>query len=267
MQHEGLAVLAGIGVAHNQPIVMLVLLLGARIQKAVCQAAAAAPASSPPSQQAEQPTANQTAQPPSRSTCELQVLQLLGWQQAYNASGYAIVAEWPSNCSASTWQALECLQSHVNLTLTGSLPNLPDSWADNGSFPALQIMNFTGPDGNIAGSLPSSWAAPTAFSELQVLNLSTTQLSGTLPPEWGQPGALAALSELHLAGANLTGHTHPAPPVSVMYLDVITFVLQWLCLCLCVTEASCLLLHPAAHCLRFICYHYGEIGCKMQPWI
>ncbi len=79
-------------------------------------------------------------------------------------------------------------------------------------------MNFTGPDGNIAGSLPSSWAAPTAFSELQVLNLSTTQLSGTLPPEWGQPGALSALSELHLAGANLTGHTHPAPPVSVITL-------------------------------------------------
>ncbi len=84
MQHEAFAVLAGIGVAHNQPIVVLVLLLGACIQQAVCQAAAAAPASSLPSQQAEQPTANQTTsqttQPPSRSTCELQVLQLLGLQ-------------------------------------------------------------------------------------------------------------------------------------------------------------------------------------------
>lgn len=201
---------------------MLLLLLAACIhqaagQAAAGQAAAAAPASSLPSQQPEQLTANATAsqfaQPPSSSTCELQVLQLLGWQQAYSASGYSVVAEWPSNFSASTWQALGCLQSLVNLTLTGSLPDLPDSWADNGSFPALQIMNFTGPDGNITGSLPSSWAAPIAFPELQVLNLSTTQISGTLPPEWGQPGALSALSELHLAGANLTGHTHPATPV------------------------------------------------------
>ena len=179
--------LAGIGLAHSQQVVMLFLPLGVSVQQTARQAAPAAPASSLPSQQAEQPTANattfQTAQPPSSSTCELQVLQLLGWQQAYSASGYAIVAEWPSNCSASTWQALGCLQSLVNLTLTGSLPTLPDTWADNGSFPALQIMNFTGPAGNIAGSLPSSWAAPTAFPELQVLNLSTTQISGTLPPE------------------------------------------------------------------------------------
>lgn len=212
--HDGFAVLAGVEVAQSQLIVMLFLLLGACIQQAACQTTAAAPSSSLPSQQAEQPS--HTAQPPSSSTCELQVLQLLGWQQAYNASGYAIVAEWPSNCSASTWQALGCLQSLVSLTLTGTLPDLPDSWAGNGSFAALQIMNFTGPAGNIAGSLPSSWAAPTAFPELQVLNLSTTQLSGTLPPEWGQPGALSALSELHLAGANLTGHMHPAPPASVM---------------------------------------------------
>jgi len=258
-------------VADSQPIVMLFLLLGACIQQAARQAAAAAPASSLPSQQAEQPTANattsHTAQPPSSSNCELQVLQLLGWQQAYNAAGYAIVAEWPSNCSASTWRALGCLQSLVNLTLTGSLPDLPDSWAGNGSFPALQIMNFTGPAGNIAGSLPSSWAAPTAFPELQVLNLSTTQLSGTLPPEWGQPGALSALSELHLAGANLTGHTHPAPLVSVIDYTCSHLCCNGFGLCVYVTEAGQLPLHLAAYRLSFGCYHHGEVGCGRQPGI
>lgn len=148
--------------------------------------------------------------------------------------------------------------------MTGSLPDLPDSWADNGSFPALQIINFTGPAGNIAGSLPSSWAAPTAFPELQVLNLSTTQLSGTLPPEWGQPGALSALSELHLAGAYLTGHMHPAPPVPVINLAP-PLLLQWLCLCLCVTQASPLHLHLVAYRLRFTCYHHGEGVCERNP--
>ncbi len=134
------------------------------------------------------------AQSPSSGSCELQVLQLLGWQQAYNASGYFIETELPSNCSVSTWGALGCLQSLVSLTLTGKMPDLPDSWAVNGSFPALQVMNLSGPPGNpLAGSLPSSWAAPVAFPELQILNLSDSQVSGTLRmgpygAVWGRMG-------------------------------------------------------------------------------
>jgi len=75
--------------------------------------------------------------------CEHKVLQLLGWQQAYNPSGYSINAELPSNCSLQTWQSLNCLKSLTNLTLTGSLFNLPDAWATNGSFPALHAVNFS----------------------------------------------------------------------------------------------------------------------------
>jgi len=75
--------------------------------------------------------------------CEHRLLQLLGWEQAYNSSGYSIFAELPLNCSLQTWQSLGCLKSLRNLTLTGSLFNLPDAWATNGSFPALHAVNFS----------------------------------------------------------------------------------------------------------------------------
>ena len=75
--------------------------------------------------------------------CEQDVLGLLGWQQMYDPAGYTIHAALPLNCSTETWQAMGCLKSLVNLTLTGQLPDLPDSWAVSGSFPALQTMNFS----------------------------------------------------------------------------------------------------------------------------
>ena len=124
--------------------------------------------------------------------CEQDVLDLLGWQQAYNPAGYNIDAALPLNCSTETWQAMGCLRSLVNLTLTDQLPDLPDSWAGNGSFPALQTLNFS--SSSVAGSLPSIWAVDTAFPELRVFNLSLTQLSGTLPTEWGFPKACRAAS-------------------------------------------------------------------------
>lgn len=93
------------------------------------------------------------------TVCELQVLTLLGWQHAYNPAGYAIYSELPANCSSSTWQSLGCLVSLTNLTLTGSLPALPDSWS-NGSFPALQVLNLS--SSRIAGTLPASWGEPSA---------------------------------------------------------------------------------------------------------
>ncbi len=127
----------------------------------------------------------------------------MGWQQAYNPAGYNVDAVLPLNCSAETWQALGCLKSLVNLTLTGQLPDLPDSWAGNGSFPALQTLNFS--SSSVAGSLPSIWALDTAFPELTVLNLSSTQLSGTLPTEWGQSNAFPKLAELDLGFVNITG--------------------------------------------------------------
>ena len=203
------AILAVTNMAESMACVILFLLLSACKQQAACQATAAAPTNSVPSQEAEDlpslAVMSPTAEPPASNSCELHVLELLGWQQAFNASGYVIDAELPSNCSASTWQALGCLQSVVSLTLTGTLPSLPDAWAANESFPYLQVLNFSGPAASLAGQLPSSWADSTAFPNLQILDLSTTQLSGTLPATWGQMGAMPALSELYLAGTNITG--------------------------------------------------------------
>ena len=207
-KHEVFAIPAVTNMAESMTYVILFLLLSACKQQAACQATAAAPTNSVPGQEADESPSFAVMSPtaePSASSCELHVLQLLGWQQAFNASGYVIDAELPSNCSASTWQALGCLQSVVSLTLTGTLPSLPDAWAANGSFPYLQVLNFSGPAARFAGQLPSSWADSTAFPNLQILDLSTTQISGTLPATWGQMGAMPALSELHLAGTNMTG--------------------------------------------------------------
>jgi len=134
--------------------------------------------------------------------CEQDVLGLLGWQQMYDPDGYTIHAALPLNCSTETWQALGCLKSLVNLTLIGQLPHLPDSWAGNGSFPALQTMNFS--SSSVAGLLPSIWAVGTVFPELTVLNLSSTQLSGTLPTEWGQSHGFPKLVKLDLGFINIT---------------------------------------------------------------
>ena len=137
------------------------------------------------------------------SSCELNVLTTLGWQQPFNPNGYSITAALPLNCSSITWQTLGCLNTLTSLTLTGSLPDLPDSWAANNSFAALQVINIS--SASLAGSLPNSWASPLAFPSLKVLNVSVTQLSGTLPPDWGQRGSFAELEELHLGMTDITG--------------------------------------------------------------
>ena len=116
---------------------------------------------------------------PLASDCEHNTLGLLGWQQAYTPHGYTINTQLPSNSSIVTWQALGCLKTLTNLTLTGSLPDLPDAGGANDSFPALQAMNFS--SANLAGTLPGSWGLDTAFPQLQTLDFSMTQLSGQLP--------------------------------------------------------------------------------------
>lgn len=145
-------------------------------------------------------------------SCEIGVLTNLGWQQAFNQAGYAINAELPSNCSLSTWQSLSCLQHLTNLTLIGSLPDLPDSWGANDSFPALQALNVS--TASLAGPLPSSWAQGTAFAALLTMNLSMTQLSGTLPTTWSQSSAFPSLTEIYLHQTNIRGLSsgHPMLP-------------------------------------------------------
>ena len=140
---------------------------------------------------------------PELSSCEVGVLTRLGWEQAYNPAGYSVQAELPSNCSLGTWRSLGCLASLTSLTLYGSLPDWPDSWAATGSFPALRALYLV--DAELAGSLPDSWAEPSGFPVLQVLNLTGTQLAGCLPASWGRPGAFGKLTELYVQDAPITG--------------------------------------------------------------
>ncbi len=143
------------------------------------------------------------AESASEPDCEHKVLQLLGWQQAYDPTGYSINAELPPNCSLQTWQSLGCLKSLTNLTLTGSLFNLPDAWATNGSFLTLQAVNLS--TAQLGGPLPDTWGQGAASPQLRLLNLSTTELSGTLPAAWAQTGAFSQLVELHLDATNISG--------------------------------------------------------------
>lgn len=133
---------------------------------------------------------------PAMPACEQNVLNALGWQQAYNPRGYSINAELSTKVSLDAWESLGCLTSLTNLTLGGTMPSLPDSWAANGSFPALRSMNFS--SANLVGSLPASWGKPGAFPELLNMNFSSTQLFGRLPGAWGNPQAFSKLQELHL---------------------------------------------------------------------
>ena len=137
------------------------------------------------------------------SSCELRLLDALGWQQAYNPSGYSISTEAPANLTVDSWQSLGCLQSLTNLTLTGSMPDLPDAWGANSSFPRLQSITLATSD--LAGSLPS-WHQPTAFPNLKILNLSFTQLSGTLPASWAQANAFPVLERLDLSATAIQGN-------------------------------------------------------------
>ena len=135
--------------------------------------------------------------------CERHVLSLLGWQQAYDPQGYNLAEDLPSNCSVGTWQSLGCLKALKKLSLTGSLSNLPESWATTGSFPALEILNLS--SAKLGGSLPSSWAQLSAFPRLKSMYLGYTQLTGTLPSAWAQPGAFTALEDLDLSYTLLSG--------------------------------------------------------------
>ena len=144
---------------------------------------------------------------PLAADCEHNTLRLLGWQQAYSPRGYTINTQLCSSCSTATWQALGCLKTLTNLTLTGSLPDLPDAWGANDSFPALQAMHFS--FASLAGTLPSSWGLDMALPQLQTMDFSMTQLSGQLPSTWGQRGALQQLKALHLSQVNIAGEDVP----------------------------------------------------------
>ena len=103
--------------------------------------------------------------PNSGLTCELEVLNQLGWQHLYSLSGYSISASLPFNCSSHTWQSLGCLTALTNFTLTGSLPSLPNSWATNNSFSSLQALDLS--QAQLNGTLPASWGSASCFPRLR----------------------------------------------------------------------------------------------------
>ena len=135
--------------------------------------------------------------------CELQVLTSLGWLHAYDPNGYSVSAVSPSNLTLETWQSLGCLSGLTSLTFAGSALPLPDAWAFNNSFPALQALNFT--NSSLSGTLPASWGQPDAFPELQLLDFSHTQLLGALPAEWAHDGAFRRLFKLQVRDNSISG--------------------------------------------------------------
>lgn len=167
------------------------------------QSPAASVSSSAGNVASERQTSPSSAPSPEQPDCEQQILQSLGWQSLYNPTGYSINTTLPSNLSLEAWQSLGCLLSLTNLTLTGNLPNLPNTWASNGSFPALQSINFS--TAALASTLPSSWSSQSAFPQLRTLNFSATQLSGSLPESWAAPHALPMLTEVYLHQTDITG--------------------------------------------------------------
>ena len=62
----------------------------------------------------------------------------LGEQDIYSSTGYSLNIVWQPDYDVY-WNSLGCLDSLVSLNITGTLPNLPAAWAENSSFPLLQV--------------------------------------------------------------------------------------------------------------------------------
>lgn len=62
----------------------------------------------------------------------------LGKQEAYSSAGYSLSIVWQPDYNIY-WNSLGCLDSLVSLKINGTMPNLPAAWAENSSFPLLQV--------------------------------------------------------------------------------------------------------------------------------
>ncbi len=85
--------------------------------------------------------------------CENHTLAALNQSAAFDASGYTLSITWQSSFDP-VWQSLSCLNALTSLSITGPLPQLPDSWSTNGSFMALQSLDLA--SGNLLGMLAAS---------------------------------------------------------------------------------------------------------------
>ena len=78
---------------------------------------------------------------------------------------------------------------------------LPDEWATNGSFPALQVLNLA--VNRLSGNLPASYLSGSPFQSLQYIVLAGNELAGTIPA--AQPACSlcrpkACATHLHSSG-------------------------------------------------------------------
>lgn len=143
------------------------------------------------------------SQAPTPSTsCEQQVLAALDQQAAYSPSGYNLTLIWEPSF-ASSWSSFGCLTSLHSLTMQGAIPQLPATWANSSSFPALQKLDLS--NSQLTGILPPEWGLPGGFPNLLSLNFSNTGLTGPVPAAWGSNGAFARLLNFTLLSSSLLG--------------------------------------------------------------
>ncbi len=89
----------------------------------------------------------------SSADCENHTLAALNQSAAFDASGYPLNITWQASFDP-VWQSLSCLNALTSLSITGPLPQLPDSWSTNGSFLALQSLDLA--SGNLFGMLAAN---------------------------------------------------------------------------------------------------------------
>ena len=143
---------------------------------------------------------SQVPTPP--TACEQQVLAALGQQAAYSPSGYNLTLVWEPSF-ASSWTSFGCLTSLHSLTMQGAVPQLPATWANSSSFPALQKLDLS--NSQLTGTLPPEWGSSAGFPNLLSLDFSNTGLTGPLPAAWGSNGAFPKLVNLMVVGSSLLG--------------------------------------------------------------
>ena len=86
---------------------------------------------------------------------------------------------------------------------------LPETWFQEGAFPALEFMWFV--QFPLSGPLPLYLPFD---NTLTTLKLEGTHITGTLPQEWAHPNAFQQLSLLIISAGDVTGR--PPQACSVM---------------------------------------------------
>ena len=138
----------------------------------------------------------------SSADCENHTLAALNQSAAFDASGYPLNITWQASFDP-VWQSLSCLNALTSLSITGPLPQLPDSWSTNGSFLALQSLDLA--SGNLFSMLAANCYPHLGPCLTCVINPCQIMCAGTLPAIWGSGGAFPALRYLGLQHSTISG--------------------------------------------------------------